>query len=410
MKIGAMGRQFDDDEATGIDYASTRTVLEFDAIFVDSYGLTQQVINSAAISFRLEEFLEFLSLGRTIVVFIGTSNLKTYLPIETIGLKPLSGKMFDFKGPDYLKAFWLAVEPDMQYLAHIDSEHCLGKPFLFVPSTNKPVATWIKLERGNILLLPFLSMDLNNPFNYRNRCGRFVTAFKKLNDHLAPKKQTVSLPAWSAHYGWERERKLRENLVSLQKQTDEISKQISTKTLELEIEDKLKVLFASKGDVLVDVVIGVFQELGAKANPGEPGRDDVIVEFEGKHAVIEVKGKKSSAAESDAAQLEKWVVGFKEEKGADPKGILLIDAHCETPLAERTDPAFPHQMLKYSTQREHCLITTTQLLGLLLEARANPEKRVDLVNSLFSTVGVFQQFSDWKKFLTAPAPASTKAK
>jgi len=151
--------------------------------------------------------------------------------------------------------------------------------------------------------------------------------------------------------------------------------------------------------------IDVFQELGVKATHGEPGRDDVIVEFDGMHAVIEVKGKKGSAAESDAAQLEKWVAGFKEEKGADPKGILLVNAYCETPLAERTEPAFPHQMLKYSTQREHCLMTTTQLLGLLLEARAHSERRVDLVNSLFSTVSVYPQFADWRTFLIAPAPA-----
>jgi hypothetical protein len=54
--------------------------------------------------------------------------------------------------------------------------------------------------------------------------------------------------------------------------------------------------------------------------------------------------------------------------------------------------------------------TTTQLLGLLLEARTNPEKRKDLVNGLFSTVGVYQEFSDWQKVLIAPAPAPIKAK
>ncbi|MBP9902178.1 MAG: hypothetical protein IT579_19455, partial [Verrucomicrobia subdivision 3 bacterium] len=116
--------------------------------------------------------------------------------------------------------------------------------------------------------------------------------------------------------------------------------------------------------------------------------------------------------EADAAQLEKWVAGFKEQNGTDPKGILLIDAYCETPLNERIEPAFPNQMLKYSTQREHCLATTTQLLGLLLEARVHPEKRVDLVNTLFSTIGVYTQFADWETFLialpTAPTPAKKK--
>jgi DNA-binding protein YbaB len=400
MNICSIGINFAE-EVTPIDYNTSRTILEFDAVFIDSNGIENNGQNPNAINFRRSDFLEFLALGRTIVVFTASLNLETYIPVQSLGLKSISGMRVDFKGPDHLKIFWESVQEDMQFLAYFEKNP--GQPFLFVPATKKAVGTLIKSERGNLLFIPWLKLDRRYPSTYHQQCKRFLTAFKKLNDHLVPKKATVSLPAWSNHYGWERERKLRETLVSLQKQADEFSKQISTKTVELEIEDKLKVLFTSKGEVLVDVVIDVFQELGAKANPGEPGRDDVIVEFEGKHAVVEVKGKKSSAAESDAAQLEKWVAGFKEEKGADPKGILLIDAYCETPLAERTEPAFPHQMLKYSTQREHCLITTTQFLGLLLEARANPEKRIDLVNSLFSTVGVFQQFSDWQKFLTAPA-------
>ena len=134
----------------------------------------------------------------------------------------------------------------------------------------------------------------------------------------------------------------------------------------------------------------------------------MVVEFEGKYAVVEVKGKKGSAAESDAAQLEKWVAGSKEEKGKDAKGILFVNAYSETPLADRTEPVFPQQMLKYSTQREHCLMSTLQLLGLLLEARAHPDRRVDLVSSLFSTVGVYQQFANWRAFLIADTPAPAK--
>jgi hypothetical protein len=100
---------------------------------------------------------------------------------------------------------------------------------------------------------------------------------------------------------------MRVNLTSLQEQADIIAIQLQTKASELECENSLKVLFTAKGDILVDAVITVLRELGAKADPGEPGRDDVVVEFEGKYAVVEVKGKKGSAAESDAAQLEKWV-------------------------------------------------------------------------------------------------------
>lgn len=409
MNICSIGRDFVGDNVTNIDFASTRTILEFDAVFIDSAGLANLPPDSRVVNFRKDEFLEFLSFGRTIVFFIGTLRLAEFIPfVKPIDLKALSGQRFEFIGSDYLKLFWQAVQPDMQYLAHFEKDNCPGKPFLFVPSTNRAVGTLIKFDRGNILLLPYLTNAFRDHFANRDCCARFISAFTKLNAHLAPKKSTIEFPAWSTHYGWQRERELRNELISLQKQSADILKKIGQTSAELDVEDKLKVLFTAKGDILLEMVMDVFRSLGTKATGGEPGRDDIIIEFEGKPAVAEVKGKKKSAAEEDAAQLEKWVAGFKAEKGSDPKGILLINAFCETPLAERNEPPFPHQMLKYSSQREHCLITTLQLLGLLLEARAHPEKRVELVNSLFSTVGVYPEFTDWKKFLISSEPAKAK--
>lgn len=359
MNICSLGRRFY--SVTEIEFNSTRTILDYDALFIDSAGLVEgNGQTRPAVRFRKEEFTEFLALGRTIVVFTAPVPLEVFLPIQATGMKPIAGSRVDFKGPDHLKIFWKAVQQAMQFMAHFETTP--GQPFLFVAATSKAVGSLFRQERGNIIFLPWLKQD-GYPANYQAICQRFVTAFEKLNDHLAPKKPIFEFPAWSAHYGWERERQLRTVLSSLQKQADDISKNIITTTSSLEVEDKLKVLFTGKGEPLVETVISVLVELGAKAVPGEPGRDDIVIEFEGKHAVVEVKGKKSSEAEADAAQLEKWVAGFKEQNGTDPKGILLIDAYCETPLNERIEPAFPNQMLKYSTQREHCLATTTQLLA-----------------------------------------------
>jgi len=397
MNICSIGRRFY--EITEIDFNSTRTIFDFDAVFIDAAGLMdRQKQNPLAIEFRRNEFAEFLALNRTIVVFTAPLPLEVYLPIEPVKFDALAGSKVDFKGSDQLKVFWQSVRQDMQFLAYFITVP--GQPFLFVAATNKPVASLVRHERGHLVLLPWLK-QYPNSFDNQKACQTFNSAFRKLNEHLSPIKSTAQFPAWSTHYGWKRECELRANLISLQTEADELSKQIRAATVELEAEDRLKVLFTGKGDILVETVISVLKELGAKAAPGEPGRDDIVLEFQGKHAVLEVKGKKSSAAESDAAQLEKWVAGFKERTGTDPKGILLVNAFCGTTLSERTEPAFPDQMLKYSIQREHCLMTTTQLLGVLLEARSHPEKRVDLVNGLFSTVGVHSQFTDCRNFLSA---------
>ncbi len=406
MNIGSIGRNVIHEQVKEIDLVSTRTFLDFDALFIFIPEISS-IHHPQAFIDRRSQIIEFLQLGRTVVVFTSFANLDHLLPISDFKIHPSSGEKVEFKGPDYLKTFWSSVQNDMQYLTYFEKPP--GLPFLFVPETNKALATLIKIERGHILFLPWLKPELAGPVAYEQVCKRFVGAFQKLAEHISPKKTEVSFPPWSVHYGWAREQEIRENLVLIQRQADELSKAIIAKSKQLEVEERLKLLFTAKGNNLADTVTEVFRELGAKAEPGEPGRDDVVVEFDGKHAVVEVKGKKSSAAEADAAQLEKWVAGFKEDKGTDPKGMLLVNAYCETSLAERTDPPFPDQMLKYSTRREHCLMTTTQLLGLLLEARAHPEKRVELVNSLFSTIGVYQQFPDWRTFLTAPVAASAKS-
>ncbi len=199
--------------------------------------------------------------------------------------KEISGSRIDFKGPDHLKAFYHAMQRDMQFLAYFETPP--GRPFLFVSETSKPIATLVKHDRENILFLPSLRKPGGGYSDYPKQCERFMAAFQELNEHLAPKKPTIELPAWSSHYGWETERLLRNGLVSLQSHADEIATQINRKTAELELQDRLKVLFTGKGDVLVEIVIDVFSELGATADPGEPGRDDVVLEFEGKHAVIE---------------------------------------------------------------------------------------------------------------------------
>lgn len=405
MDICSLGRAFSG--VTEIEFDTARTVFDFDAVFIDAAGLVEgKGKHPRAIECRRNEFVEFLTLNRTIVVFTAPIQLHEFLPIDELGVKAISGNRVDFKGPDYLKVFWESVQHDMQFFAHFTRP--LGQEFLFVSATNKPVGAILRHQCGHLLFLPRLKWN-PNPVNYQEVCVHFVTAFEKLNEHLSPKKQILNSPAWSTHYGWDRERELRVDLASFQMKSDEITKKITTTTIELEVEDKLKALFTGTGNVLVETVISVFQELGVKAGPGEPGRDDVVVEFDGKNAVIEVKGRKSSAAESDAAQLEKWVAGFMEKNEKGAKGILLVNAYCETPLADRTNAAFPNQMLKYSTQREHCLMTTIQLLGLLLEVRAHPEKCVALVNSLFSTVGVHTQFTDWQAFLVAQKPTLGEA-
>ena len=114
---------------------------------------------------------------------------------------------------------------------------------------------------------------------------------------------------------------------------------------------------------------------------------------------MEIKGLTGSAAEKNAAQLEKWASDFidKNEKSAKP--LLVVNAFRELPLEQRTEVAFPNQMLSYSKSRNHCLITTTQLLCLFIEITENPDCKDERINELLTTVGVYNRYSDYTNFI-----------
>ncbi|WP_143727308.1 hypothetical protein [Methanoculleus chikugoensis] len=139
------------------------------------------------------------------------------------------------------------------------------------------------------------------------------------------------------------------------------------------------------------------EEIGFAVQPGTTNRHDHIVEYNGRSAVVEVKGRTKSGKEEDSRQLEVWVSEYLLEhgEGSSCKGILFLNAYCDTPLSERKGKTiFPDGMLWYSVSNEHCLITTTQLLRLYYHLQQHPEAKEKLIEEMFATVGVFQKFTE----------------
>ena len=56
-------------------------------------------------------------------------------------------------------------------------------------------------------------------------------------------------------------------------------------------------------------------------------------------------------------------------------------------------------MTKVSSNRGHCLMTTTQLLGLAICIKNNPTYQDRLISELFATVGKYQHFENYTKFI-----------
>lgn len=60
--------------------------------------------------------------------------------------------------------------------------------------------------------------------------------------------------------------------------------------------------------------------------------------------------------------------------------------------------------LDYVVRREHCLVTSLQLLGAVLAVEDDPSRAPAIVESLFSTTGPWPEFQDWRKYLSERKP------
>jgi hypothetical protein len=83
-----------------------------------------------------------------------------------------------------------------------------------------------------------------------------------------------------------------------------------------------------------------------------------------------------------------------------PIGALVVKAWRETPLEQRTEDAFPNQMLPYAVGREHCLATGVQLLCAWTEAERDPARRDEIAASLFAGSGRWTRYGDRREWIS----------
>lgn len=182
----------------------------------------------------------------------------------------------------------------------------------------------------------------------------------------------------------------------------EVESQISTlETTLSEIQEvrakdsRWKQLVSASGDALESIVEDAFSVLGFEVLDKVPGRRDLRLKSADSYAVVEIKGVSKSAAEANAAQLEKWVNEAFIEHEIHHKGILVVNTWRNLPLTQRTSADFPHQMLSYSTARNHVLITGLQLLVMVRAVLAGRNSADELRREILTRIGEMPGWSDF---------------
>lgn len=442
-KILGLNTSFDSLEYEGYQenrFCSTISLLDYDAVVIDVGFLIDSNYATGSGSFenkmRLSEYassqiaddfntikeqlVELLKQGRNLFVLMGR-NENCYI---YTGEKQFSGTGKNARQTNIVREFdaysFLPVKIKATHVYGNEISPCCKSPYhdfmrktarysqyasyfsvkeshtelARVSGTEKMVAAVIPYEMGKIICLPrpYYEDEYVNPEDWAI-CGKeYLDALFELNDRLCASDDQIAFPEWAADIfilneqeELDKKAEIEDELVALQEALD---RQISL----IEKLQKYKLLITSSGNQLEEIVKQVLVELGFVLFDSEKGRSDIVAQYGDACVVAEIKGVTKSAAEKHAAQLEKWVSQYIEEHEVSPKALLIVNGFCDTPVHDRTEDVFPHQMLKYCEARGHALITTTQLLCLFIEVQRDPACKADRVSELLACVGKYQRY------------------
>lgn len=447
----ALGFELDHPDVGSIPFRSSETLLDYDVVFWDPHWILSEytldypshwqgrpmlskhdsALVRAETSRRKREMVDLLRVGGTLVVFAnvpesvyiytggqefsGTGrNRQTTNFVDSfsfgaahpirVALTEAQGSQMEFRGTEPFGAFWREFGADFSYRAFFEKP--IGKPQVFVRRTDRAVASVARAEKGWVVYLPDLrSSDSEN--EQAERDLRVTSGILELIAHLRVGTGDFSLPSWAKQYTLEGELVAEAALSRADRSVERaLKKQARARRALAELQQR-KLLFTGTGPPLESQVRRAFESLGCVVEDGEDGRADLIVRHGEQVAVVEVKGLSKSAKEANAAQLEKWVSGYYEQEGTQPKAILVVNAFAEEVLDKRVEDPFPDQMIPYSSARAHCLMTGGQLLMASIDASKNPDDAREILDSIFGCVGVWPEYAEWAARLAAEAKAES---
>jgi hypothetical protein len=367
---------------------------------------------------RRREFDEFVAQGKVLVVFLAApeeyavfthketrtdakgdespvrmheirTTIEQALPIE-LEVEALRGDALELTASAPFAEFWAEWGEIFHHEAVI-AEHP-GVTAVQITGTNKAVAAIVRHGSGVVLLLPdfeeFEFLDRPAPKDGINPAhAKLIDALLELGQRLTAIEE---LPDWSNQIKLPGEKLAQSRFTAAEKKIEDWQLAAAQRAEGLRDVRRRKGLFTASGAGLETLAEEAFSALGFEVEQGAAGRADRILRLGDQVAVVEIKGRKGSGREQDAAQLNKWVADYHAKHGKQPKGILVVNVFCQTPLKERTKDPFPQQMHPFAVdQQRFCLITGEQLLAAWLEADADPTSRDRLAISILACVGVY---------------------
>ncbi|MBN9151527.1 MAG: hypothetical protein J0H56_08925 [Micrococcales bacterium] len=382
----------------------------------------------ADVARRRVEFAEFVKSGRTLIVVVappqecyvatgevrtsGTGrnaaktrvvekfDLYTSLPVDAPGFVRRAGNRIAPIGNGPIQSVLRTHAKHLHYAATMAQPP--GEVLAQVQGTKQAVSSALRTPDGGLLLLiPETTFEAD----WDGRKDVWPKGAIKFQSDLLSAlvaldgSSEISRPAWAERFATQQVLDSRKEVAKQQAAVERVRARLAKAQEDAELAQLLDQLYLGTGRQVELRVADVLRMLGGVVTEPAPGRDDWKVSFDGRPAVLEVKGVKGSAAEKHAAQLEKWVAGEFESTGNEPKGVLVVNTWRETPLGERTQVDFPDQMLPYSIARNHCLVTGLELFCIAQDILRDPTRKEHWKDKLLTTSGPLIDVPDWREFL-----------
>jgi hypothetical protein len=445
-KIAGLGIKVSDLQFRNIDlfdFSSKKSALSYDILIIDLNGIESEYsfkrkIGNEGIEYfngapmlndidsytiesdidrRKQEIIEFWKSGKTVIIIPPERNLYAVQIrnglsekiIDLLTIIPLNitfhsgaGSEISYYQDNLYESLFTVKNLFFEYYYYLDSKFENTIDLAVIPGTDKVIAKDFICGSGHLIVLP---LDLNhesyqNDKSYRDIINRFLKTIDNFQEELKFTIEDFKLPYWTNNYPIFDEKEVAKEIDTVEKQISKLSQDKVKYEEQLENIQKYKLVLTSSGQELENIITQIFIEIGFKIKETDYNRADGIFEYKDKKLVVEIKGVSKSASEKHAAQLEKWVAEYIEKNSYSPKPMLIVNGFRQKELSKRIEAVFPKQMINYSTKRDHCLISTTQLLCLFIEIKSKQDIKESLIQELIATVGVYNRYKNPIDFLS----------
>jgi hypothetical protein len=331
MIIGEVGHRFE--KTQKIEFLSHENFFDFDLIIIDLdyilFHLPNCITNDNLnlIHDRCQELYDCAKLKYLPIIYFtpiiterefnGYGNqldIFDIVPTPKFTVTRKTGNKFNITQNTPLSALLNNYKSHIKYQSYFDSE--IGLSLMEIPLPKKNIAIF----DADFIFLPKLADSISSvEHNFLNDLYNSAIEIKNLL-----KSQT--LPKWCNQFKLPSEKELSERVIKIENKINSLNLELKNLQEKLESFENIKRIFTETGFPLESIVKNILVELGMKILPTEQNRTDIIIEYQEKVGVIEIKGVTKSAAEKNAVQLDKWASIFYLKNNHHPKPILIVNS------------------------------------------------------------------------------------